>query len=78
MSHQSSADPPGFAFPDFAHVTISRLQKNGRTNMIRVDLESVLQSGERSKDIPLEWGDIAAEIPEADHNVNEIWPGPLR
>ena len=68
------AQLPGFLFPDFAQVTINRLQKDGRTNMIRVDLESVFQSGDCSKDIPLEWGDIV-EIPEADHNVNDIWPG---
>ncbi len=68
------SDPPGFAFPDFPHVTISRLQKNGGTNVIHVDLESVLDAGDCSKDVPLEWGDIV-EIPEADHNVNESWMG---
>jgi ankyrin repeat protein len=67
-------DPPGFAHPDFANITISRLQKNGRTNLIRVDLESVLGTGDCSKDVSLEWGDIV-EIPEADHNVNEKWMG---
>lgn len=65
---------PGFLFPDFARVAISRLQKDGRTNVIRVDLQSVFESGDCSKDVPLEWGDIV-EIPEADHNVNDIWPG---
>ncbi len=67
-------DPPGFAHPDFANITISRLQKNGRTNLIRVDLESVLGTGDCSKVVSLEWGDIV-EIPEADHNVNEKWMG---
>jgi ankyrin repeat protein len=65
---------PGVAFPDFGRIQISRLQKDGRTNVIRVDLESVLDAGDCSKDVLLEWGDIV-EVPEADHNVNEQWTG---
>jgi ankyrin repeat protein len=67
-------DPPGLAFPDFGSIKISRLQKDGRTNAINVDLETAFEAGDCSKDVPLEWGDIV-EIPEADHNVNDTWAG---
>jgi hypothetical protein len=41
---------------------------------ITVDLEAILQSGDCSKDIWLEWGDVI-EIPEKDHKINERWAG---
>jgi hypothetical protein len=39
-----------------------------------VDLRPVLEAGDCSKDVRLEWGDVV-EIPEADHPLNEKWPG---
>ena len=65
---------PGLAFPDFSIIRISRLQKDGRTNVITVNLEKQFDSGDCSPGVPLEWGDIV-EIPEADHNINEKWTG---
>ncbi len=65
---------PGLAFPDFGRIKIFRLQKDGRTNAISVDLNQQFASGDCSKDVALEWGDMV-EIPEADHNINETWPG---
>jgi hypothetical protein len=65
---------PGLAFPDFGKIKIFRLQKDGRTNAIREDLNQQFDSGDCSKDVALEWGDVV-EIPEADHNINEKWTG---
>ena len=65
---------PGLPFPDFGKIKISRLEKDGRTNTIVADLEAALNSGDCLKNVPLQWGDIL-EIPESDHNVNEIWQG---
>ena len=62
-------------FPDLAHVRINRLDpKTGKTNDISVNLEEILKSGDCSKDMPLEWGDIV-EAPEMDHRVGEVWQG---
>ncbi len=65
---------PGFYFPDFAHVKIRRLETNGYTNILSVDLEAALNSGDCSKNLALNWGDIV-ELPELDHNVSENWEG---
>jgi ankyrin repeat protein len=65
---------PGLFFPDFKKIKISRLQKDGRTNVIKVDLNALFETGDCSKDVSLEWGD-EVEIPEADHNINETWAG---
>jgi len=65
---------PGFYFPDFAHVRIHRLEANARTNILSVDLEAALNSGDCSKNQALNWGDIV-ELPELDHNVSENWGG---
>jgi len=61
-------------FPDFAKVKINRLDTNGRTNILNVNLESAFEAGDCSKDMPLQWGDIV-EIPESDHKVSENWLG---
>jgi hypothetical protein len=62
-------------FPDLAHLRIRRPgpdQKSWQEQV--VDLRPVLESGDCSKDVGLEWGDVV-EIPEADHPLNEKWPG---
>ena len=66
----------GFSFPDFANLKIKRLSsKPGGTNeVINVDLEKLLQSGDCSQDLWLQWGDIV-EIPEMDHAVRQPWFG---
>jgi hypothetical protein len=69
--------PPSFAlaFPDLKKTKILRL--NLQTSVeeeIAVNLEEILKSGDCSKDIWLQWGDII-EIPEADHRINESWNG---
>ncbi len=62
-------------FPDLANVKIERLEDGGKkSQMIPVNLEDILKSGDCSKNLWLEWGDII-EIPELDHNVNEKWVG---
>ena len=65
---------PGFYFPDFAHVKIQRLEENGSTNILNIDLGKALSSGDSTKNIPLNWGDVV-ELPELDHNVSENWDG---
>jgi hypothetical protein len=41
---------------------------------IPVDVEAILQSGDCSRDVWLQWGDIV-EIPESDHLVTDVWAG---
>ncbi|EEF61739.1 FOG: Ankyrin repeat-like protein [Pedosphaera parvula Ellin514] len=67
-------EPPGLRFPDFTKITISRLEEDGRTNSLKLNLEAALTNGDCSKDILLKWGDIV-EIPELDHSVTEQWSG---
>ena len=71
-----NADPGNnLAFPDFARVTINRLDaKTGTNTDIAVDLDAILASGDCSKDLWLQWGD-EVEIPELDHKVNQPWGG---
>ena len=66
--------PSSLRFPDFAKVKINRLDANGRTNILNVNLETAFEAGDCSKDMPLQWGDIV-EIPESDHKVSENWLG---
>jgi ankyrin repeat protein len=61
----------GLGHPDFANVTISRLDGKGARE-ISLDLVAALQSGDASSDIPLEWGDLV-DIPEKDHKLSEAW-----
>jgi ankyrin repeat protein len=65
---------PAFSFPDFSHITISRLLKNGEKKEINADIRDMLGRSDTQKDIALEWGDIV-EIPEQDHPVNKDWEG---
>ena len=74
MHRDRDPELPGFYFPDFAHVKIHRLEANGHTNILSVDLEAALNSGDCSKNLDLKWGDIV-ELPELDHNVSENWEG---
>ncbi len=62
-------------FPDLAHLHISRPSPDlkGWQDQV-VDFRPVLESGDCSKDVPLNWGDVV-EIPEADHPLNEKWGG---
>ena len=81
-----SANPPGpghfqtwvnasLSFPDFKHVVIHRPASDGRKwTSIPVDVSAILESGDCSRDITLQWGD-AVEIPETDHPVSDVWQG---
>ena len=64
----------GSPFPDFANLKIHRLEPKGGEREIKVDLNAALESGDCSKDMWLEWGDVV-EIPERDHKLNEQWQG---
>jgi hypothetical protein len=62
-------------FSDFARLHVRRPAgdlKNWKDQV--VDLRPVLEAGDCSKDVHLEWGDVV-DIPEADHPLNEKWPG---
>lgn len=61
------------AFPDFTRIVVNRLDGK-QTKEIRVNLASVLESGDGGTNMWLEWGDIV-ELPEADHNLSEQWDG---
>ena len=62
-------------FPDFHLVTIQRAVPGvSQRKTINVDVESLLQSGDCSDDVTLQWGD-RVEIPEADHPVYQDWAG---
>jgi ankyrin repeat protein len=64
-----------FPFPDLAHLRIRRPASDLKSWQEQVvDLRPVLESGDCSKDVRLEWGDVV-EIPEVDHPLSEQWPG---
>src|SRR6185295_16425584 len=51
--------------PDFAHVLLRRAASNGRTwKETTVDLSSALKSGDCSRDLALEWGDVVEILAE--------------
>jgi hypothetical protein len=63
-------------FPSFNHVIIHRPSPDGKKwTSISVDVGAILDSGDCSKDVLLQWGD-AVEIPESDHPVSEVWRFP--
>jgi ankyrin repeat protein len=67
--------PSTLPFPDLAHLRLRQPAsdlKSWKEQM--VDLSPILNSGECSKDVPLEGGDVV-EIPEADHPLDEQWNG---
>jgi ankyrin repeat protein len=62
-------------FPDFKNVVIyRRTDASAKQSAINVNVEDILNSGDCSQDMWLEWGDVV-EIPEADHPVDQRWPG---
>jgi cytohesin len=68
-------DQPAYFFPDFTRVKIRRPSaKSAASEEMVVDLDAVFKSGDCSKDVWLEWGDIV-EIPEGDHKINDPWQG---
>ena len=68
-------NPAWLAFPALARVRVERLDASGRASTpLLVDAEAMLTAGDYSKDPWLQWGDVV-EIPEADHRLNEPWPG---
>ncbi len=65
----------GLGFPDFKAVVIHRPSADGKSwKNIPVDVGAILGSGDCSRDVWLQWGDVV-EIPEADHPVSERWAG---
>ena len=63
------------SFPDFKHVVIHRPAPDGRKwTSMPVDIEAMLESGDCSRDVSLQWGDVV-EIPETDHRVSDEWQG---
>ncbi len=64
----------GLTFPDFSRLMIVHRPANGRTNIVTMDLDKALATGDCSKDVSLEWGDIV-KIPELDHKVSDLWTG---
>jgi hypothetical protein len=62
-------------YPDFARIVIRRPTKDGsQWTEQPIDLSGTFSSANCAGDIPLQWGDVV-DIPEADHPVNENWPG---
>ena len=62
-------------FPDLARLRIRRPAADLKGWQEQtVDLRPLLESGDCSKDVPLEWGNVV-DIPEADHMLNAAWPG---
>jgi ankyrin repeat protein len=66
---------PWLQFPDVAHIKVRRPGADLKHWQDKtVDFNSVLESGDCSTDVPLDWGDVV-EIPEADHPLDERWKG---
>jgi hypothetical protein len=62
-------------FPELSRVIIRRPTADGQSReTLTVDAAALLESGDCAKDVPLQWGDVV-EIAEADHPINEQWPG---
>jgi ankyrin repeat protein len=62
-------------YPDFKKVVIyKRTDGAAKQTAVNMDVESLLDTGDCSRDVWLQWGDVV-EIPEADHPVDEQWPG---
>jgi hypothetical protein len=62
-------------FPDLARLRIRRPGPDRKTwQELTVNLSPGVEAGDCSKDVRLEWGDVV-DIPEADHPLNEKWPG---
>jgi len=62
-------------FPEFGKAKIHRAIDGGSVRqVIETDVRLLLESGDCSRDVGLEWGDWV-EIPETDHPVNQNWTG---
>ena len=62
-------------FPDLENVRINRRHRSStKIQEINVNIVSILQANDRSRDIPLQWGDTV-EFLERDHPSNEGWSG---
>ena len=67
--------PTPVPYPDFAHLVINRLTTNAAKTEINVNLDEILASGDCSKDVSLEWGDVV-QIPQLDHPLTgALWQG---
>jgi len=65
-------------YADLSRIKIRRLDPaTGQEKVIPIDFDAILTQGDPESDIRLEWGDIV-EVPEADHLINEKWPGPKK
>jgi ankyrin repeat protein len=60
-------------FPDFARISIHRLDGK-RAEVLHVDVADMLQSGDCSKDVALQAGDMI-EISKQEHKVADRWYG---
>jgi ankyrin repeat protein len=68
------AHPDDFVpFPDFARVAIHRLDGK-RAEVLHVNVADIFQSGDRSKDVAMQAGDLV-EIPKEEHKVADKWYG---
>jgi ankyrin repeat protein len=66
---------PFLAFPNLEKVRIRRPAADLKSWQDKIiDNSPTLASGDCSKDFRLEWGDVV-EVVEADHPLNETWPG---
>jgi ankyrin repeat protein len=62
-------------FPDFKRVVIyRRTDASAKQKEIDINVEEILKTGDCSKDVWLEWGDVV-EIREADHPLDQKWRG---
>ena len=63
------------SFPSLDRIEIRRPKPDGKDwTRISVSAQSILESGDCSRDVWLQWGD-QVEIPEADHALDEHWSG---
>lgn len=68
-------DNRALAFPDFSRIRLRRPAADSPGwREQTVDLRPMIEEGDCSKDVPLQWGDVV-DIPEADHLLNIEWPG---
>ncbi len=59
------------AFPDLAHIVVSRPSTNGvAANRIEINLLNATNGVDCTRDLPLEFGDVV-EIPEREHSLAE-------
>jgi hypothetical protein len=69
------AREPYGRYPDLTQINLRRPSKDGRQwTEEKIDLSESFRSASCGGDIQLQWGDMV-DIPEADHPVNEPWPG---